>query len=71
VVEVIFEQAVEQAAANPEHYTGIDIGMHILAALASNKPNFQSVILNGRPLKKHQESDISIWSLWLSPRGTM
>ena len=51
VVEVVYEQAVKQAEVNPEYYAGIDIGMHILAALTSNKPNFQSVIINGRPLK--------------------
>ena len=51
VVEVVYEQAVKQADVNPEYYAGIDIGMHILAALTSNKPNFQSVIINGRPLK--------------------
>ncbi len=51
VVEVIYEQAVKQAEVNPEYYAGIDIGMHILAALTSNKPGFQSVIVNGRPVK--------------------
>lgn len=51
VVEVIYEKAVKQAEVNPEYYAGIDIGMHVLAALTSNKPNFQSVIINGRPLK--------------------
>jgi putative transposase len=51
VVEVVYEQAMKQAEANPEYYAGIDIGMHILAALTSNKPNFQSAIINGRPLK--------------------
>ncbi len=51
VVEVIYEKAIEQAEVNPEYYAGIDIGMHILAALTSNKPGFQSVLVNGRPLK--------------------
>jgi len=51
VVEVIYEKAVEQAEVNPEYYAGIDIGTHVLAALTSNKPNFQSVIINGRPVK--------------------
>jgi putative transposase len=51
VVEVVYEQAVKQAEVNPEYYAGIDIGMHVLAALTSNKPNFQSVIINGRPVK--------------------
>lgn len=51
VVEVIYEKAVEQAEVNLEYYAGIDIGMHVLAALTSNKPKFQSVIINGCPLK--------------------
>jgi putative transposase len=51
VLEVVYEKAVEQAELNPEYYAGIDIGMHILAALTSNKPNFQSLIINGRPVK--------------------
>ncbi len=51
VVEVVYEKTVEQASVNPEYYVGIDIGMHNLAALTSNKPKFQSVIINGRPLK--------------------
>jgi putative transposase len=51
IVEVIYEKAVKQASVNPEYYAGIDIGMHILAALTSNKPGFQSIIVNGRPLK--------------------
>jgi len=51
VVEVVYEKAVKQADVNPTYYAGIDIGMHNLAALTSNKPNFQSVIVNGRPVK--------------------
>ncbi|MBV9691068.1 MAG: transposase [Ktedonobacteraceae bacterium] len=51
VVEISYEKAVEQTEVNPEYYAGIDIGMHILAALTSNKPGFQSVIVNGRPVK--------------------
>jgi len=51
VVEVIYEKAVEQAPVNPAYYAGIDIGMHNLAALTSNKPDFKPVIVNGRPLK--------------------
>jgi putative transposase len=51
VVEVVYEKAVEQAPVNPAYYAGIDIGMHNLAALTSNKPNFKPVIVNGRPVK--------------------
>ncbi|MFL5653906.1 MAG: RNA-guided endonuclease InsQ/TnpB family protein [Ktedonobacteraceae bacterium] len=51
VVEVVYEQAVKQAPINPAYYAGIDIGMNNLVALTSNKPDFQSVVVNGRPVK--------------------
>src|SRR6266851_6419822 len=51
VVEVVYEQAVKQAPVNPAYYAGIDIGMNNLGALTSNKPGFQSVVVNGRPVK--------------------
>jgi putative transposase len=51
VIEVVYERAVKQAPVNPAYYAGIDIGMNNLVALASNKPNFQTVIVNGRPVK--------------------
>jgi putative transposase len=51
VVEVVYEQAVKQAPINPAYYVGIDIGMNNLVALTSNKPNFKSIIVNGRPVK--------------------
>jgi putative transposase len=51
VVEVVYEQAIKQAAVNLAYYAGIDIGMNNLVALTSNKPGFQSVVVNGRPVK--------------------
>ncbi len=51
VVEVVYEQATKQAPVNPAYYAGIDIGLNNLAALASNKPGFQPVVVNGRPVK--------------------
>jgi putative transposase len=51
VVEVVYEQEVKQAEVNPVYYAGIDIGMNNLVALASNKPGFRSVLVNGRPVK--------------------
>jgi putative transposase len=51
VVEVIYEQEVKQAEVNPAYYAGIDIGMNNLVALTSNKLNFKSIIVNGRPVK--------------------
>src|SRR5438046_8563645 len=51
VVEVVNEQDVMQAPENPAYYAGIDIGMNNLVALTSNKPAFQAVVVNGRPVK--------------------
>jgi putative transposase len=51
VVEVVYEQVVRQASLNPAYYAGIDIGMNNLVALASNKPGFVPVLVNGRPVK--------------------
>jgi len=51
VVEVVYEQATKQAPVNPAYYAGIDIGVNNLAALASNKPGFHPVVVNGRPVK--------------------
>ncbi len=51
VVEVVYEQAIKQAPVNPAYYAGIDLGVNNLAALASNKPGFRPVVVNGRPVK--------------------
>jgi putative transposase len=51
VVEAVYEQEVEQAPVNSAYYAGIDIGINNLVALTSNKPGFQSVVVNGRPVK--------------------
>src|SRR5256886_11257019 len=51
VVEIVYKKAVKQAPVNPAYYAGIDIGMNNLVALTSNKPGFQSVVVNGRPVK--------------------
>ena len=51
VVEVVYKQATKQAPVNPAYYAGIDIGVNNLAALASNKPGFSPVVVNGRPVK--------------------
>ncbi len=51
IVEVVYEKDVKQAPVNPAYYAGIDIGMNNLVALTSNKPHFQAIIVNGRPVK--------------------
>jgi putative transposase len=51
VVEVVYEQAIVQASVNPAYYAGLDLGLNNLVALASNKPGFHPVVVNGRPVK--------------------
>jgi putative transposase len=51
VIEVVYGKEVKQAEVNPAYYAGLDIGMNNLVALTSNKPGFQSVLVNGRPVK--------------------
>src|SRR5260370_5642357 len=51
VVEAVYGKEVKQAPVNPAWYAGVDIGMNNLVALTSNKPGFQSVVVNGRPVK--------------------
>jgi IS605 OrfB family transposase len=36
---------------NQDYIAGVDIGLNNLAAVASNKPGFMPVVVNGRPLK--------------------
>ena len=51
VVEVVYEKKEKEVPINPAYYAGIDLGVNNLAALASNKPGFTSVVVNGRPVK--------------------
>ena len=51
MMEVVYKKEVRQTAVDQRLYAGIDIGMNNLVALASNKPGFQSVVVNGRPVK--------------------
>ncbi len=51
VVEVVYKRAVVPAAIDPTRVAGMDIGLNNLAAIASNKPGFVPVLVNGRPLK--------------------
>lgn len=48
--EVIYEQEVK-GSLGATWIAGIDIGVSNLAAIASNKPGFQPLVVNGRPLK--------------------
>ncbi|HIE26707.1 TPA: transposase, partial [Candidatus Poribacteria bacterium] len=51
VIEVIYTQQEIQAEVNKNYIAGVDIGLNNLAAVASNKPGFVPLLVNGRPLK--------------------
>ncbi|GHO96336.1 hypothetical protein KSF_063840 [Reticulibacter mediterranei] len=51
VPTLLYTEEEKQAEVNLASYAGIDIGMNNLVALTSNKPGFQSVLVNGRPVK--------------------
>jgi IS605 OrfB family transposase len=51
VVEIVYERKEEQADLNRKYIAGIDLGVNNLLALTSNKPGFQAVVVNGRPVK--------------------
>lgn len=51
VVEVVYEKEIEPAAVDAALIAGIDVGLNNLAAIASNKPGFVPVLVNGRPAK--------------------
>lgn len=51
VVEVVYTVAEKPAALNPSLVAGVDLGVNNLAVVASNKPGFMPLVVNGRPLK--------------------
>jgi len=51
VVEVIYEPELQPSSVQPNLVASIDIGVNNLAAITSNKPGFQPLLVNGRPLK--------------------
>lgn len=54
VVEVVYEREPDQPAPplDPSRIASIDIGVNVLAAITSNQPGFQPLLVNGRPLKR-------------------
>jgi putative transposase len=51
MVEVVYQQAEEQAAVDSSLVASLDLGVNSLAALTSTKLGFQPLLVNGRPLK--------------------
>lgn len=50
-VEVVYARDVTPAAVNPAWVAGLDLGVDVLAAIATNKPGVAPRLVNGRPLK--------------------
>lgn len=55
VVEVVYTQSEIQASVNEEWIAGCDIGLNNLVAITSNKPGFDPLLVNGRPLKSQNQ----------------
>lgn len=55
MIEVVYEQPEEQADVTQEWVAALDPGVDTLAALTSNKPGFQPLLVNGRPLKSENQ----------------
>jgi putative transposase len=55
LIEVVYEQPEEQADVTQEWIAALDPGVDTLAALTSNKPGFQPLLVNGRPLKSENQ----------------
>ena len=51
VVEIVYERREDKTEENRKYIAGIDLGVNNLVALTSNKPGFQAVVVNGRPVK--------------------
>jgi putative transposase len=55
VVEVVYTKKPVQAQVDPSFCVGIDLGVTNLAAIASNREGFVPRLVNGRPLKAHNQ----------------
>jgi putative transposase len=51
VIEVVYSAEVKPAILDYTLVAGVDLGLNNLAVIASNKPGFQPVVVNGRPIK--------------------
>lgn len=51
VVEVVYNDEVHLAQLPPNRMAGLDVGLNNLAAVTSNQPDFESFLINGKPLK--------------------
>lgn len=51
VIEIVTEIEEVKTKLNRKLHAGVDVGLNVLAAVTSDKPGFQPVLVNGRPLK--------------------
>lgn len=51
VIEVVYEKTAVKRALDLKNVIGIDLGLNNLATLASNQPDVNPMLINGKPLK--------------------
>jgi putative transposase len=51
MIEVVYEQEVQQAEVDQSLVAAVDLGVNVLAALTSNKPGSAARIVSGKPIK--------------------
>jgi putative transposase len=51
MIEVVYEQEVQQAEVDQSLVAAVDLGVNVLAALISNKPGSAPRIVSGKPIK--------------------
>ncbi|GLV55949.1 transposase [Dictyobacter sp. S3.2.2.5] len=51
MIEVVYEQAVQDTSVDPTLVAAVDLGVNVLAALTSNKPGFAPRLVSGKPIK--------------------
>ena len=50
-VEIVYTAPIQAVEPDYSLFAGVDIGVNVLAALASNKPGFVPFLINGSPLQ--------------------
>jgi putative transposase len=51
IIQVVYERDPRPAPVNPALYASVDVGVNVLAAIASNQQGFVPRLVNGRPIK--------------------
>ena len=60
VVEVVYHKTETQAAVDSTQVAALDLGVNTLAACTSTKPGFLPLLINGRPLKSLNQTNLPV-----------